>query len=102
MGDPHRRPEGQLSLEYRITKPLEIGDMIYIRYLDHLLFRNSDSDQQTPVMQEAVGWLQAENDCYIRLVVARYQEPQVGDVTRTKATGYVILKSTILEMRRVA
>jgi hypothetical protein len=54
-----------------------------------------------PIIQEAWGRLDLENDEYVRLLVACYQESDGQDGQRTKATGLVIVKSTILEMRRV-
>jgi len=73
-----------------------------VRYRDHVLFRNADPEKQTPITQEVVGWLEAENEEYIRLIMARYPEPSPGKDPVVKATGFVILKKTILEMRRIA
>jgi hypothetical protein len=80
----------------------DIGSVVYVRYRDHVLFRNSDPETQEPIVQEVVGWLQAENDEYIRLVMARYLEPKADGSPVVKATGLVILKKMILEMRRIA
>ena len=80
---------------------LEVGSLVYVRYRDHVLFRNSDPERQAPIVQEVVGWLQAENDEYIRLVVARYREPVNDGKGGAKATGFVILKKAIVEMRRI-
>jgi hypothetical protein len=77
------------------------GSLVYVRYQDHVLFRNVDPESAKPIIQEAWGWLQHEEPGYIRLVVARYQEPNNDGKPARKATGLVIVKSTILEMRKV-
>lgn len=84
-----------------MTKPLEVGDMIYIRYLDHLLFRNLDLHAAKPITQEAWGRLEYNGPDYIRLVVGRYQEPSNDGKRRTKGTGFVILRKNILEIRPI-
>lgn len=76
--------------------------MVYVRYRDHLLFRNVDPESAKPIVQEAWGRLEYEDEEYIRLVVARYQEPNNDGKATRKATGLVILKKVILEMRSIA
>jgi hypothetical protein len=80
---------------------LDMGSLVYVRYRDHVLFRNADPESARPVVQEAWGKLDYEDPEYIRLVVARYQEPDNMEEHAAKATGLVIVKSTILEMRKV-
>ena len=75
--------------------------MVYVRYRDHVVFRNVDPETQSPIVQEAVGWFDHEDEEYLRLIVARYHEHDSNGNTRTKATGFVILKKTILETRRI-
>ncbi len=84
-----------------MTKLLEVGALVYVRYRDHVLFRNMDPETAKPVVQEAWGQLQYEDPEYVRLVVAQYQEPNNNGRQGAKATGLVILKKTILEMRKV-
>ena len=51
-----------------------------------------------PFTHETIGWLAGENDRAIQVVWER----QIGDgPTRQKATGLTILRSDILEMRRL-
>ena len=79
---------------------LRTGVLVYVRYKDHSLFRNAPPETQVPIVQEAVGWVDDENSDYLRLIVARYHEPG-SKRTVLKTTGLVIVKSTILEMRRI-
>lgn len=80
---------------------MALGSLVYVRHLDHLFFRNSEPEKQAPITQEVVGWLEAENENYIRLVMAQYRESNPNGDPIVKATGLVILKKTILEMRRI-
>jgi len=76
------------------------GAVFYVRYLDHVLFKDVDpSAYAKPFMREAVGWLDREDDGYIRLVWERLAEPAPSGEVRQRVTGMVILKSVILEMR---
>jgi len=85
-----------------LAEHLDVGSLVYVRYRDHMLFRNLDPQTAEPIIQEAWGLLDHEDIDYIRLVVARYQEPKKNDESATKATGLVIVKETILEMHKVA
>jgi len=82
---------------------MRIGSTVYIRYKDHALFRNVDARSQRPIIQEAVGWLDLETEDFVRVLLTRYRDPKIRDgPAETKATGLVILRSTILEMRKIA
>lgn len=76
------------------------GDIVYVRYKDHVLFRDSEANTYKPFVREAVGWLDYEDQECIRLVWERFAEPSQGDA-RERSTGLVILKSCILELREV-
>jgi hypothetical protein len=80
---------------------LELGSVVYVRYRDHVLFRDASPDAYQPFVREAVGWLDREDDGCIRLVWERFAEPAPNGATKQRATGLVILKSSILELRRV-
>lgn len=81
--------------------PVKVGSFVHVRYEDHVLFRNTEPKKETPIIQEVWGLLDCDTENYIRLVVARYQEPGNNEKQETKATGLVILKKTILEMHRI-
>jgi hypothetical protein len=85
-----------------MTSRLTPGSLVYVRYQDHVLFRNVDPESAKPIVQEAWGQLQYEDPEYVRLIVAHYQESNNDGKQARKATGLVIVKSTILEMRRIA
>ena len=83
------------------TEP-ESGDVVYIRYKDHVLFKDVDPGAYAkPFVRETLGWLDHEDDESIRLVWERFAEPNPHEEAKQRATGLVILKGNILKMRRV-
>lgn len=82
------------------TEP-ESGDVVYIRYKDHIFFKDMNSSAYAkPFVRETLGWLDHENGDCIRIVWERFAQPTANEV-RQRTTGLVILKSSILELRRV-
>ena len=73
--------------------------LVYVRYLDHVLFKDMDPGAYSePFIRETVGWLASENERAIQLIWER----QLGEgATRQRATGLVILKADILELKRL-
>lgn len=85
-----------------LEPPLRPGDVVLVRYKDHVLFKDADSFQQRPRVMEAVGRLEYEDDEFIRLTWEQYPEPNPSGDARVRSTGLTILKSTIVELRRVS
>jgi hypothetical protein len=81
------------------SKLPELGALLRIRYMDHSLQRNVEPEKAQPIIREAVGRLERQNQEYVYLVVDEYTEPRNRRVSQRKTTGFVILKSTILEMQ---
>lgn len=79
----------------------QVGDIVVIRYFDTILFKDAliSSDALRPVVRETVAWLEYENTEYIRLVWERYAEPIFGEESRLRATGLVVRKADIIELR---
>jgi len=73
-----------------------------VRYLDHVLFRDTDPDRASAFTRECVGWLDYEDEEHIRIVWERFAMPDPPNESKPRATGLVILKKTIVEMRRIA
>jgi hypothetical protein len=72
-----------------------------LRYKDHVLFRDLDPSLSTPWTRETVGWLDYEDSEHVRVVWERFAMPDPPEESRPRATGLVILKKLILELRRV-
>lgn len=78
----------------------KIGSIIYIRYLDHVLFRNSDPNFFEPAIREATGWVIKDDDKALLLVF----DKSVNHLPYEKApiaSGLVVLKDDILEIRKI-
>jgi len=73
------------------------GSLAYIRYLDHLLYRNINHNRVEPVSRELVGWVAKENSDAVWIVFDR----SIGNEACQAESGLVVLKSDILEMRRL-
>jgi hypothetical protein len=74
------------------------GRLFYAKYLDHCWFRNADPKLVKPVIQEAWGLLEEETSDHIKLIAASYKDPTARR-NASRATGLVILRSTIIELR---
>jgi len=78
---------------------LALGNVVLIRYKDHVLFKDSDASQYQPWIRETVGWLDYEDEEYVRIVWERFHEPHPPDNARLRSTGLAISKKDIVEMR---
>ena len=81
--------------------PMELGSLVYVRYRDHVLFRDMDPSKASASSRECIGWLDYEDQEHIRIVWERFAMPDPPNGSRPRATGLVILKKAIVEMRRV-
>jgi len=80
---------------------MRAGQLVYIRYLDHVLFKDADATQYRPWSRETCGWLDYENEECVRIVWERFAMPDPPNEAKPRATGLVIMKSAVLEMRRI-
>ena len=78
-----------------------LGDIIYVRYKDHVLFRDMDSSTANPFTRECIGWLDFEGEDYVRIVWERFSMPDPPNEAKPRATGLVILKKALMEIRRI-
>ena len=84
-----------------MMKSLRFGSLVYVRYRDHVLFKDVDPVTATPFTRECVGWLDYDGEDHIRLVWERFAMPDPPNESKARATGLVILKKAIVEMRRI-
>ncbi len=80
------------------SKPVRPGDLVLVKYRDHLLFRHSDASKQTPRVLTAVGRLTCENEDFVTIAWEDYTDPGESLV---KSTGLCIIRSTIVELGRL-
>ena len=69
--------------------------MLYVKYRDHVLFRNCNSSEMKPIIREVVGWLTFENTDSICIC---YDKPVDPLPNETRESGFIILKSDVLEV----
>lgn len=100
--DQNRRGErtrGQIKVDSKEKGFLEKGLPFLIRYRDHVLFRNCDAEKIEPCNRQAVGWVVAENSLAVNVCsdmpLELSSEPK-------KESGLVILKSDIVECRKIS
>lgn len=74
---------------------------VYVRYRDHVLFRNANPSLFQPSIREAYGWLAKEDEEAIWLCLDKPVE-NLPHEKLDPATGLVILKDDILEMKEIA
>ena len=74
-----------------------VGSVDYVRYKDHVLYRNIRDPIEEAVERETVGWLARENGEII--LVEHDRTPQCLQLHRGSGSGVIILKSCILELR---
>ena len=75
--------------------------LIFVRYLDHVLYNRTSALAMKPQIREAVGWLVYECEQYIILSWDRDADPPTLHGGDPKASGLVLLRSDILELSRL-
>jgi len=76
-----------------------LGSPVYIRYKDHVLFRNVVEPIEEAVERETIGWLTKQSD-EIMLIEHDRTIPD-AQVPGGQGNGVIILKSCILEIRKL-
>ena len=76
-----------------------LGSAIYIRYKDHVLFKNIQHPMEKAMERETIGWLSKENSELI-LVEHDRTMPNV-ELGSGKSNGLILLKCCILEIRKL-
>lgn len=79
----------------------EFKGLIFVRYLDHVLFNRTSALLMKPQIREAMGWLVYECEQYVTLTWDRDAEPPTLKGGDPKASGLVLLKSDIVEMKKI-
>jgi hypothetical protein len=80
----------------------KVGSLVYVRYRDHVLFTDMNPRTTTPFTRECVGWLDYQDNDHVRIVWERFAMPDPPNEAKPRASGVVILKSSIVVIRRVA
>ena len=78
------------------SQALSLGSPVYVRYKDHVLFKNLQQPLEEAVERETIGWLSKETSEII-LVEHDRTTPDMQLCTG-QSTGLIILKNCILEI----
>jgi hypothetical protein len=82
-----------------VSATFSLGSAIYVRYKDHVFFKNIVHPIEEAVERETIGWLSKENSEII-LVEHDRTMPNV-ELGNGKSNGLILLKSCILEIRKL-
>ncbi len=72
--------------------------VVFVRYIDHVMYNRTSALTMQPQVREAVGWLVYEAENYIIISYDRDAGPPTLHGGDPKASGLVLLKSDILRM----
>jgi len=75
--------------------------VVYVRYHDHVLYYRGDPALMKPQVRECVGWLVYDYADFIILSWDRDAGPPSLRGGDPKASGLVVLRSDILEIKRI-
>ena len=85
----------------KVSKDVRARQLIFIRYVDHVLYNRASALVMKPQVRKAVGWLVYECAQYVTLTWDCDDEPPTLHGGDPKASGLVLLKSDILELKRL-
>jgi hypothetical protein len=76
-----------------------LGSAVYIRYKDHVLFKNIQQPIAEAIERETIGWLSKENS---ELILVEHDRTVPDNrLPSGQGSGVIILKSCILEIHEL-
>lgn len=82
-------------------KKLGSKDVVLVKYHDHVLYHRCNAATMKPQIRECVGWLIREAPDYVVLCWDRDAEPPTLKGGDPKASGLVLLRSVIQELKHL-
>src|SRR5271157_1003928 len=82
-----------------ISSSFSLGSVVYVRYKDHVLFKNVEQSMTKAVERETVGWFAKETE-EIMLIEHDRAVPN-AQLPNSQCNGVIILKSCIVQMREL-
>ena len=76
-----------------MSASVQILKLVYVRYKDHIYFKNFQNPPSQAMVRETVGWVKEENAELMLIVCDKAVSTDEGQVN-----GLVILKSCIVSM----
>ena len=76
-----------------------LGSAVYVRYKDHVLFKNLENPPAEAMERETIGWLTEETE----EVMLIQHDRAVSDCEkpRGRCNGVIVLKPVLIEMRKL-
>ena len=84
-----------------MSKKSTLNGLIFVRYVDHVLYNRTSALAMQPQIREAIGWLVYECEQYVTMAWDHDAEPPTLHGGDPKASGLVLLKSDILELKKL-
>ena len=75
--------------------------IVFVTYRDHVLYNRAPALAVQPQVRRAVGWLVYECEYYVTISWDRDVQPPTLHGGDPKASGMVLLKGDILELRKL-
>jgi hypothetical protein len=75
--------------------------LVFVRYLDHGLYSRTSALVMKPQKSEAIGWRVYDCELYITIVWDRDADPPTLHGGDPKPSGLVLLRTDILELKRL-
>ena len=82
-----------------MTSAISMGSAVYVRYKDHVLYKNIKQPIEEAVERETIGWLTKQTD-EIMLIEHDRTIPN-AQIPSGQGSGVIILKNCILEIRKL-
>ncbi|MDG6222597.1 MAG: hypothetical protein IAX21_00830 [Candidatus Bathyarchaeota archaeon] len=80
-----------------MAKAIPLGSVVYVRYLDHVLFKNVPNPIEEPAERETIGWLTKDEKEIVCIENDRTLDKL--PYSSGSGSGLVLLKSCIIEIR---
>lgn len=74
--------------------------VVFVRYIDHVMYNRTSALTMKPQVREAVGWLIYEAETYIIISYDRDSGPPTLHGGDPKASGLVVLKTDIVSFKK--
>jgi hypothetical protein len=97
---PKRHQPFSLYLSDSNQKKACLEDLVYVRYLDHVLFKNSNHSLLAPVLRETVGFLTKQTYEAIWVLWDRSINASQDEKTSFES-GLIILRNDIRKIKKI-
>jgi hypothetical protein len=82
-----------------VCPAFSLDSPVYIRYKDHVLFKNIQQPMEEPMQRETIGWLSKENSEII--LIEHDRSMPNAELCSGQSNGLIILKSCIIEIHKL-